>query len=216
MYQKGELKRESILDSAKRLFFQKGFEAATIKEIAEGCGSPVGLVHYYFKKKQDIVAAIYMDFHNSIDMLIYRQVPGVMEDIFLTHALNNRIYYQIIAGVPQNAALYLEMMKNDSNARLVAKYASMIYHTYIQQYRINWTEEELRAYVSFNFGARREFFLDYLTGAYGEMDIQEGVTMLLGLFPRLMKLDHAYVDGVLRHSLELLHQVDYHELKFLV
>ena len=215
MYQKGELKREQILAAAKRLFYEKGYEDTTIKEIAQGSDSPVGLVHYYFQKKQDIVAAIYMDFHNSIDVLIYHQMPEVTGDIFLTHALNNRIYYQIIASVPQNARLYLEMMKNKSNAKLVAKYASMIYHTYIAQYEVDWSEEELRAYVSFNFGARREFFLDYLSGAY-QMDVQDGVTMLLGLFPRLMKLEHAYVDQVLAHSLELLHKIDYSGLKFLV
>ena len=62
MYQKGELKREQILAAAKRLFYEKGYEDTTIKEIAQGSDSPVGLVHYYFQKKQDIVAAIYMAF----------------------------------------------------------------------------------------------------------------------------------------------------------
>jgi AcrR family transcriptional regulator len=50
--------RERILQAAEELFAEAGFEATPTSRIAERAGVPKGLVHYYFKRKPDLLSAL--------------------------------------------------------------------------------------------------------------------------------------------------------------
>lgn len=50
--------RQEILDAAKALFNQKGFNAVSIGDIAEALGISKGNLTYYFKRKEDILEAL--------------------------------------------------------------------------------------------------------------------------------------------------------------
>jgi AcrR family transcriptional regulator len=50
--------RERILAAAEELFAEAGFEATPTSRIAERAGVPKGLVHYYFKRKPDLLSAL--------------------------------------------------------------------------------------------------------------------------------------------------------------
>jgi AcrR family transcriptional regulator len=50
--------RDRILASAEELFADCGFDATPTSRIAERAGVPKGLVHYYFKRKPDLLSAL--------------------------------------------------------------------------------------------------------------------------------------------------------------
>lgn len=50
--------RERILLAAERLFAELGFDATPTSRIAEVAGVPKGLVHYYFRRKRDLLSAL--------------------------------------------------------------------------------------------------------------------------------------------------------------
>ncbi|GAB3476047.1 TetR/AcrR family transcriptional regulator [Amycolatopsis cihanbeyliensis] len=50
--------RERILVAAEELFARSGFEATPTSRIAERAGVPKGLVHYYFRRKSDLLTAL--------------------------------------------------------------------------------------------------------------------------------------------------------------
>ncbi|TDP97610.1 TetR/AcrR family transcriptional regulator [Labedaea rhizosphaerae] len=50
--------RERILTAAEELFAESGFDATPTSRIAERAGVPKGLVHYYFRRKQDLLTAL--------------------------------------------------------------------------------------------------------------------------------------------------------------
>ncbi|MGH3907512.1 MAG: TetR/AcrR family transcriptional regulator [Pseudonocardiaceae bacterium] len=50
--------RERILTAAQELFAQRGFDATPTSRIAELAGVPKGLVHYYFRRKPDLLVAL--------------------------------------------------------------------------------------------------------------------------------------------------------------
>jgi len=56
---KGE-RKENILNSAERLFAQKGFEGVTVREVTNGAGVDVALVNYYFNSKRGLFDAVLM------------------------------------------------------------------------------------------------------------------------------------------------------------
>jgi AcrR family transcriptional regulator len=50
--------RERILEAAFRTLSRKGYESTTVKDIADEAGVAPGLVHYYFRSKQELVLAV--------------------------------------------------------------------------------------------------------------------------------------------------------------
>lgn len=50
--------RERILSAAQELFAQQGFDATPTSQIAERAAVPKGLVHYYFRRKPDLLVAL--------------------------------------------------------------------------------------------------------------------------------------------------------------
>jgi len=50
--------RERILAAAEELFAEAGFDATPTSRIAERAGVPKGLVHYYFRRKPDLLSAL--------------------------------------------------------------------------------------------------------------------------------------------------------------
>src|SRR5713226_3108148 len=56
-------KREAILDAARTLFVQKGYEETTIAEIAQAAGVAVRTVYLYFRNKHEILtgAALHLE-----------------------------------------------------------------------------------------------------------------------------------------------------------
>jgi TetR/AcrR family transcriptional repressor of nem operon len=51
-------KRERLLDAAKELIYQQGFNQTTLADIARESDVPLGNVYYYFKTKEEIGAAV--------------------------------------------------------------------------------------------------------------------------------------------------------------
>jgi AcrR family transcriptional regulator len=47
-----------MIDAALGLFAEKGYENATMKDLAEACGVAAGLVYHYFDSKEDLLLAV--------------------------------------------------------------------------------------------------------------------------------------------------------------
>ncbi len=52
------LKREQILDGAKRTFMGKGFDAASMNDVVRESGVSKGTIYVYFQNKEDLFAAL--------------------------------------------------------------------------------------------------------------------------------------------------------------
>lgn len=63
-------KRERLLEAARALIHQQGFNQTTLAHIARESGVPLGNVYYYFKTKDDIVAAVIDDYRQRIDGML--------------------------------------------------------------------------------------------------------------------------------------------------
>jgi len=59
MGKKGEATRSQILAAALKLFRERGFDAATMRDIADSAGMSLGASYYYFPSKESIVSAYY-------------------------------------------------------------------------------------------------------------------------------------------------------------
>ncbi len=70
---------EKILTAAKEIFIQKGYAAARMQEIADKAGINKGLLHYYFKSKDKLFNAIFMEafykFSPRLNQIFEADVP---------------------------------------------------------------------------------------------------------------------------------------------
>lgn len=56
---KGERTRERLYQTAIQLFLSRGYEATTMRDIAEAAECSLGLTYRYFRSKDDLVLALY-------------------------------------------------------------------------------------------------------------------------------------------------------------
>jgi len=52
---------EKILEAAKKVFHQKGYDGARMQEIADEAGINKALVHYYYRNKDNLFQAVFED-----------------------------------------------------------------------------------------------------------------------------------------------------------
>lgn len=131
-----EARRQQILESARDLFFEKGFEGTTIDEIAERSELSKGAIYLYFPSKEEIYFTLMEEGSNILhDMLakgaqgklpadsllrrighayfnFYREYPGYFRMLFLYYGslTHKNISTELCARCEQQAAKSLALV----------------------------------------------------------------------------------------------------------
>ena len=62
------IRRNQIIDTALKLFAEKGFGNTTIKDISEAAGTSLGLMYHYFASKDELLIAVF-ERHSFLESL---------------------------------------------------------------------------------------------------------------------------------------------------
>jgi AcrR family transcriptional regulator len=73
--------RDHLLDTALRLFRRKGFDATTMRDVAEAASMSVGAAYYHFRSKEDLVLAFYRWTQDEHERLLRERLAGVTEPV---------------------------------------------------------------------------------------------------------------------------------------
>ena len=103
---KSEATRQKILESAVGLFREKGFAAATMREIATRAGIASGLAYYYFPSKEDMVATFYEQANADLQPLL-EQVHAGHRQFEARRAISGRGVKSIVFASPAGPILAL-------------------------------------------------------------------------------------------------------------
>jgi len=99
--QSREVRTTAILEAARSVFEQRGYDKATVAEIAELVGVVEGTVFSYFSSKRMLVLKVMEQFYEEITSLIEEGLQGV-------NGTRNQLHYVIwnhLNIVQKNAAL---------------------------------------------------------------------------------------------------------------
>ena len=96
-----ELRSESIIDAAERIFFSKGFEHATMNDVAEEAELSKGALYLYFHSK------------NELCMAILQRSLHILKEIF--EILQNDNNYSGIEKISKLAELFIAFAKEHPN-----------------------------------------------------------------------------------------------------
>jgi AcrR family transcriptional regulator len=73
---KSDATRRLLLERARRLFHQRGVDAATMRDIARAAGLSLGAAYYYFPSKEALVIALYEEHQARLEERAARALPG--------------------------------------------------------------------------------------------------------------------------------------------
>lgn len=83
-----EIRRESIIDAAQKVFFEKGLFAATMDEIAEAAELSKGTLYLYYRSKEDLYLTVMMRgleiLRVQMERTVRRNEPAVQRMLDLT------------------------------------------------------------------------------------------------------------------------------------
>src|SRR5690554_2594276 len=71
-----ELTREMIMDAARDLFAEKGYQQVSMRQIAKELGYSHGAIYYHFKNKAELFYALVKDHFLMLDQTITEIVDG--------------------------------------------------------------------------------------------------------------------------------------------
>ncbi|MEU8618601.1 TetR/AcrR family transcriptional regulator [Streptomyces sp. NPDC048623] len=98
---------EAILGAADRILSQQGYEALTMRRIAEESGAPVGSIYQFYADKGAVVDALgrrYLEgFRAATDDLVERAVAGELTDPVGTMV---EVYAELFRSQPGGMALW--------------------------------------------------------------------------------------------------------------
>ena len=104
--------RHLILEAAKKIFLTKGYEQASIRNIAEEIEYSPGTIYLYFKEKDEIFHALHQEgFRKLVESMAPLQFVSdpferlkAMGSVYMDFAMNNKDFYDLmfIMQAPMN------------------------------------------------------------------------------------------------------------------
>lgn len=100
-----ESRKESIIDAAQKVFFEKGLLLSTMDEIAETAELAKGTLYLYYHSKEDLYLAVMMRgltiLHKMFEEVIHRKLPVVLTMVELTKTYTafyerNKNYFRML------------------------------------------------------------------------------------------------------------------------
>ena len=127
-------KQELIKQTAKELFFSKGYLHATTQEIADAAGVNRSLINYYFRSRDLLFQTVYREAMDSLkaqlDRVLYDEIPfrekmELFIDVYMKELLRYpyRESFLITEICSKNFALQ-EKKKSDSLAHFLTEIAA--------------------------------------------------------------------------------------------
>ena len=102
-----EVRKQEIIDTAMKIFAEKGFEAVTMKDIAQEVGVATGLCYHYFQNKQSLYEAECI--HQLWQVWHRAETDGTYAYAHFFHKEGNEFFHaQLDAAMAQKVIPYLE------------------------------------------------------------------------------------------------------------
>jgi TetR/AcrR family transcriptional regulator len=104
-----EQRKNEILDSAEQIFFSKGFENASMDDIAEKAELSKGTLYLYFKNKEDLYLALHSRGHSIMKTMFEKAAAEHDIGIEKVRAIGEA-YYQFYKKYPKyfHVLIYFE------------------------------------------------------------------------------------------------------------
>jgi AcrR family transcriptional regulator len=109
--------RERILDLALELFTEQGYDATSLRDIAERLGTTKAALYYHFARKEDILLELHLRLH-ALGREVLDQLDALPDDAARAAAWP-QLLDQLITQVAENRGLLLLHQRNQNALRVL-------------------------------------------------------------------------------------------------
>ena len=99
-------KKKHILESAEKLFSVKGFEASTVRDIADEAGVNLAMISYYFGSKEKMMESLFQERMINTKLKVQQLLNNehiapfgkveIMLDDYIKKVIENQSFYRIL------------------------------------------------------------------------------------------------------------------------
>lgn len=155
--------RDRILDGAQQLFWKYGYTRTTLRMIAKEVDVNLGLLPYYFDKKENIGIEIYSRYMSKFyERIPYKEynVQNSIEHLLLTYLM---LQYQMNLE-PGLLKLYVELVKEDVLKYSVESYTFKSLELIEQEFKLELKSLDLATTISIIKGVERALIVGNVDG----------------------------------------------------
>lgn len=155
--------RDKILDGAQRLFWENGYKKTTLRMIAKEVDVNLGLLPYYFEKKENMGIEIYSRYMSRFyERIHYKEfaVRNSIEHLLLTYLMLQ--YYMNLE--PGLLKLYVELVKEDVLKYSIEGYSFKSLELIEQEYNLTLKSGDLATTISIIKGVERALIIGNVDG----------------------------------------------------
>lgn len=134
-------KEPAILAASNRLFLQNGYEATTMRQIAEAADVSLGLATYHFKSKRLIAVEILVTYLRELRRRIDELISPA-QDPLLHSAVMVRISIEFFSA-PRFRRFYLETLRADIYAESIQRLGNRAMNAIAERFGIDLTTDLL-------------------------------------------------------------------------
>lgn len=140
-------KRQEILSVARKLFLQQGYDATSVRQIAQQLDISLGLVSYYFKTKRDIAVEI-LDIQMQKQKELLSEYVSQRDDPILYSGALTRLQCQIMSS-PRFQLFYKDALREDIYFDQISHSGIDTYRFINEKYQLGLSDDYLILYGNF-------------------------------------------------------------------
>lgn len=201
---------ENILRNAYNLFKEKGYNKTTTREIAEASNINKGLLHYYFKKKEDIIFDMYSDFLNTINDFIGKEAR-CNNDALLYYGVFNIMFFRTISARDYFIEILNELVEYRNLTKLKIEKSTEMLYAFLKDLEIDITEYQLLLAITVAVGAEAELLLSVSDGRI-KMTYDKVATTINKLLFTMLKVDEKEVLMINKQAMEIADNIKVEEI----
>lgn len=134
-----EAKRNEIVMALYACLSEKGHEKVTTREIALQAGMAPGVIHYYFKSKDEIVACLMDHLAEKYQALFFEKMQELSNSSDFTKAFSNFLCDEFVFDQGLNRVFY-NLVQMGFESRVVAKPLRLLMETYRVQGNLHFQQ----------------------------------------------------------------------------
>ncbi|MBC3889350.1 TetR family transcriptional regulator [Acetobacterium paludosum] len=210
---KGTQTKQNIINTAKILFYENGYNKTGIQDIADRATVKLGTITYYYKKKDEMISDIY----NVFFLALYEYVSSVSGNLnlYTKYCYSLILYYEAILNDEHNKTLYYEVLVKNVNPNGRTNITKTMNRSCLDFLNKNYIEADLEIIARSEYGARKELFIDFY-----EKEIKFTSRAMVYFFVRnlfrLMNLDGEMIENTIQQGLDFSNKNKPVDIKFLI
>ncbi len=211
---KGMRTKMRILESAKKVFYENGYDDAIVQQIADESETTLGSLTYHFATKATIVDAIMSEYLSAIKERIQSTYKKDKLNHFKEHFFLTIIYYNNLLNDEKTKRFYYETHLNSALFDFLFRDIGSIYQGFIRDFNLRITPSEFEAILIADLGARRASAMAFYNGQI-QMSVNEFAAFLISNTGRMFSIQEDIIYESYKEALTFYGSQDFSDIKAL-